>query len=829
MATPEHEFGRYRLQPGRALLAGGLPVSIGAKALEILAALVEAEGGLVTKDELMDRVWPGLTVEEHNIQVQISALRKVLGGDAGWVVTVPRRGYRFAGPVRSARPEAAEMRALPRPSIRLFGREADLATILSLLDHARLLTLAGPGGIGKTSLGLEVARAAGPRYRDGIVFVDLSVLQDPSLVASQVATALGIELGGDTAPAELIARWLKPRQLLILLDNCEHVVEAVAPLAESILAAAPSVSLLATSREPLSCVGEQVYRLPLLSVPSDRIASAAEALATPAVALLVARLQAADLRFELSDGMAATAGAICRRLDGLPLAIEMVGALAPALGLAAVAARLEELFRLTDGMIRTAAPRHRSLEAALDWSHALLAPVEQVMLRRLAIFPGPFSLDAVEAVISDEVLGRRQCGAVLAVLVRKSLVSIDPTVVPSPYRLLETIRTYAGEKLDASRERHLLQKRHAGCLSNILERSARHWAEMADDPWVDRYGWLIADLRAALGWCFGPDGDVKQGVVIVGHSRLIWQMLNLDGEGRRWAERATTVLDSDIPDDAAARVWFTIGFLTGPRAFDRSIRALQKAAELFRRSNEPGECGSALAMLGQGLGLSGQTASAADALTEARTLLERSNDKRQLGNCALAFANLHAARGAWSTARQEHRLARSLFEAAGAKRRVVTALDSLANIMWAEGALATAIETIREALVLARRDGSPRQMGQACGNLVGMLTTQGNLDEAILAAREAVPFCREGEYIEWLFSHLALLAAKRGRLEDAARLWGYYADRGTNAAARQANERRAIETLAALLQNRLDPARLETLRLEGRHLDEDQAIALAFA
>ncbi len=720
------------------------------------------------------------------------------------------------------------MAAFPRPPIRLFGREADLATILSLLDHARLLTLAGPGGIGKTSLCLEVARAAGPRYRDGIVFVDLSVLQDPSLVASQVATALGIELGGDTAPAELIARWLKPRQLLILLDNCEHVVEAVAPLAESILAAAPSVSLLATSREPLSCVGEQVYRLPLLSVPSDGVASAAEALATPAVALLVARLQAADLRFELSDGMAATAGAICRRLDGLPLAIEMVGALAPALGLAAVAARLEELFRLTDGMIRTAAPRHRSLEAALDWSHALLAPVEQVMLRRLAIFPGPFSLVAVEAVISDEAVSRRQCGAVLAVLVRKSLVSIDPTVVPSPYRLLETIRTYASEKLDAADERHLLQKRHAGCLSSILAGSVGDWASMGDDAWIDRYGWLIADLRTALGWCFGPDGDVRQGVVIVGHSCVLWHMLNLDGEGRRWAERAATVLDPDMPDDDAARLWFAIGYLTGPRSPDRAIRALQKAAELFRRSDKPDERGSVLAMLGQGLCLSGQIAAAAEALTEARTLLNRSKDKRHLGNCAMAFAIILATKGAWATARQEQELALSLLEAAGARRRVVTALGHFANIMWAEGAIAAAIETNRDFLALTRREGYRRQIGRAGGNLVGMPTEQGNLDEAILAAREAVPFCREDEYIDWLFTHLALLAAKRGRLEDAARLWGY-ADRGPNLAGRQVNERRAIETLAALLLDELDPDRLETLRLEGGYLDEDHAVALALA
>jgi predicted ATPase/DNA-binding winged helix-turn-helix (wHTH) protein/tetratricopeptide (TPR) repeat protein len=828
MAKREHEIGRYRLQPGRALLADGLPVSIGVKALDILTILVEAGGDLVTKSELMDRVWPGVVVEEHNIQVHISALRKVLGSDAGWILTVPRLGYRFAGPVKLARPEGAETPALPRPPGRLFGREQDLAAILSLLDRARLLTLAGPGGIGKTSLGLEIARLAGPRYREGTVFVDLSVLQEPSLVASQVATALGIELRGETAPAELIARRLKPRQVLILLDNCEHVVDAVAPLAELILAAAPAVSLLATSREPLSCVGEQVYRLPLLPVPSDGVHTAAEALATPAVALLVARLQAADLRFELTDGMAATVGAICRRLDGLPLAIEMVGALAPGLGLAAVAARLEELFRLPSGVIRTAAPRHRSLEATLDWSHALLAPVEQVMLRRLAIFPGPFSLDAVEAVISDDALDRRQCGAVLAGLVRKSLVSIDPAVVPSPYRLLETIRTYAGEKLDAAGERHLLQKRHAGCLASILARSMRDSAVTADGVWLDRYGWLIADLRAALSWSFGPDGDTALGGVIVGHSRPLWQMLNLDAEGRGWAERAAATLTPDAPDSIAAHIWFAVGVLAGERSFDRSTLALRRAAELFGRSNEPIERGAALARLGQMSALSGE-AEAAQILTEARQLLESSIDKRRLGTCATGFGILHTVAGSYPEARMEHERARTLFQAAGAKRLATAAAYNVADTMWSEGALVMAIETMREALDLARSEGNRAFSGIASGNLAGMLIAQGDIDGALAIAQEAVSFCREEEFVEWLFPHLALLAAKSGRLEEAARLWGYIDRIPDNAAVHHVNEQRALDALAALLRGTLNPARLEQMRLEGRYLDEDQAVALAFA
>ncbi len=826
VATREYLFGRYRLQPGRGLVADGVPVPIGTKALGILAALVDAGGHLVTKDELMGCVWPGIVVEEHNIQVHISALRKVMGSDAGWIMTVPRLGYRFVGPITVGRPVGL---ALARPLDRLFGREDDMAAIRAILDRSRLVTLAGPGGIGKTRLGLEIAGAITDQYRDGAVFVDLSVLQDPSLVANQAAAALGIELKGNTPPAELLARRLKSRELLVLLDNCEHVVAAVATLAELILAEAPSVSLLATSREPLACVGEQVYRLPLLPVPSDGVSTAAEALTASSVALLVNRLQAADLRFELTDALAAAAGAICRRLDGLPLAIEMVGALAAGLGLQVVATRLEEVFRLPYSVSRTATPRHRSLEATLDWSHALLSVVERVMLRRLALFPGRFSLEAVEAVLGDEMLTVAQCGDVLAGLVRKSLVSIDLAAAPLSYRLLATIRAYAAEKLDAGGEQRLLRARHARYVGDVLADAMRDWEATTDSIWLDRYAWLLADLRAALRWSFGPDGDPAPGLVIAGRSAPLWRMLNLNGEGRRWAETAVAALDPETLDSVAAPVWFAVGFLTGGRLFERSTLALRKAAELFGRSNDPIEHGDALAVLGQMLAMSGKTAEAADALVEARFLLEQGAGKRSLGVCAMAFGMLHAATGSWAEARQEYERARTLFRAVGAKRLATAALCNLADMMWAEGALAMAIETARDALNLARREGHRRYIGLASGYLTGMLTVRGDIDEALIAAREAVPLCREDEYIDWMFPHLALRAAKAGRPEDAAQLWGYADHRAGSSTNRQINEQRAADTLVTLLHDQMEPVRMEQLMADGRYLSEDQAIALALA
>ncbi|HVJ55575.1 MAG TPA: winged helix-turn-helix domain-containing protein [Aliidongia sp.] len=822
MTKQDHVVGRYRLKPGHGLIAGGETVHVGAKALDILTVLIEAGGDLVTKDELLDQIWPGIVVEEHNIQVHVSALRKALGDEAGWIVTVSKRGYRFVGPSSGSRTEAP---FLPRPIGRLFGREEELVTIRSLLERARLVTIAGPGGIGKTRIGLELAREIAGRYRDGAVFIDLSVLQDPSLVPSLVATTLGTVLNGDEMIGQLVRR-LRDREMLILLDNCEHVVDAIAPLAERILVEAPGISLLATSREPLACLGEQVYRLPLLPVPEvTRLAK--EALMSPAVALLVDRLEAADLRFKLTDASAEAASIICRRLDGLPLAIEMVGALAPGLGLEALAAKLELPFSLPYSITRTIAPRHRSLEATLDWSHALLSPAEKVLLRRLSVFPGPFSLAAVEAVLGGEELPGQGCGDLLARLVRKSLVSIDATAVSRSYRMLETIRTYAAEKLDEADERNLLHARHAEYVIGTLDHATREWKTATDSVWSERYLWLLADLRVALRWSFGPDGDISLGLGLAGLSRQIWHMLNLNGEGRRWAEAAAAELTADTPPRVAAFVWAAIGSLTGVRSFERTIPAWRKAVELFGQTDEVAELGSALVALGQMLTLSGQTTAGGEVLERADALIDSHTGNRRLGMFAMTRAMLHSALGSWSEATRQYERALPLFQAAGAVRSMTVASYNLADMLWAEGAHEAAIGAFRATVELGRRSGPRRTIGLALGSLAGVLVDRGDLDAALAAAGEAVPILREDELIDWLFPHLALRLAKAGRPEDAARLWGYAERVIGKGVVRQKNERRAAEALEALLRATIPSEQREGLVTIGRHLSEDQAVALA--
>jgi predicted ATPase/DNA-binding winged helix-turn-helix (wHTH) protein len=832
MTKREYVIGRYRLQPGRGLLADDVPLEIGLKAIDILAALVAADGALVTKSELLDDVWPGIVVDEHNIQVHISNIRKALGDDARWIQTIPRRGYRFAGPLNAVRSAGVDQpqTALPRPLTRMFGRERDLAAIATGLERTRLMTISGPGGVGKTRLSLEVASMIGNRYRDGQRFVDLSVLHDPSLIPSAVATAVGIELKGSAAPAGLLANRLAPREMLILLDNCEHLADAVASLSELILARAPLVSLLATSREPLACAGEQVYRLLPLAAPLDGVNSAAEALASPSVAFLVSRLQAADLEFELTDALAAAACAICLRLDGLPLAIEMVGALAPAIGLDVLASRLEEIFRLPYNVARTAPLRHSSLEATLDWSYALLSETERLALRRLAVFPGRFSLEGALAVLQDETMGGAQGSDPLAALVRKSLVSIDTTAAPLSYRLLETIRAYAAEKLEAAGEQHMLRRRHACYVGDVLQRALVDWHAMSDEAWLAQYVWLLDDMRAALSWSFGPDGDRACGFAIVGRSKPLWQVLNLVVEGRRWADIAIAVLDPHTPDDVAARVWWTAGMLTGERAFEHSVPALRKAADLFGRLNAPLERGAALVMLGKMLVHCDGPQSALESLTEGQALMARETRARRLGCCAMALGTFNLYTESWPEARCHFERSRAFFEAAGAERMATGMLFNLADAMWLEGSLSVALETLQEGLSRQRRSGIHSFAGTALGIMSGILTELGELDEALAVAREAVPLCRDDDYLYWLFPHLALRIAKSERPDDAARLLGYANHIIGNDEARHGiNERRAIAALQVLLRRTMTPDRIERMEAAGHCLREDQAIALALA
>ena len=475
-ASPERaiSFGPFRLVPTqRLLLEDDNPVRVGSRALDILTALVERPGELVGKHELMARVWRGTFVEEGNLKFQVGALRRALGDGRGgrrYIATSAGQGYRFVAPVSVAQaPAAAALPAaptrqnhnLPQQLTRLIGRADAVSRIVARLQRHRLLSIVGPGGIGKTSVAIAVAEASVNTYEHGVWFVDLAPLADARLVPSAVAQVLGFDIRSDDPVPGLVGA-LRDRRLVLVLDNCEHVIEAAATLAVAILRGAADVHILATSREPLRVEGEYVQRLPPLSsgFPSDHL-GAAEALAFPAVELFVERAAERLGEFELTDENAPIVAEICLKLDGIPLAIELAAARVETFGVRGLATHLDDRFRLLTSGRRSGPPRHRTLRAALDWSYDVLSEPERAVLRRLGIFMGGFTLDAACAVVADPGLLKGDVIDAVAELVEKSLAVVETTETEPRLRLLETTRAYALERLAESGEWEAVAHRHA--------------------------------------------------------------------------------------------------------------------------------------------------------------------------------------------------------------------------------------------------------------------------------------------------------------------------------------------------------------------------------
>jgi len=541
----------------REMRAGGVPIPLGSHAFELIEALVQSAGNLVTKSELMARIWPGVIVEENTLQVHVSAVRKALGPYRELLKTESGRGYRLLGswtvrhegasavPVDrepTQTPTQAFQTNLPATALGLIGRTAAAQQLQGLLAAHRLVTLIGPGGIGKTVLAQEVGRDLFASIEADAWFVGLVSLSDPDLVPSAVAGVLGLKLGGGQILAESVARAIGAKKLLLVLDNCEHVIGSAAELAETVVRLCPRTTVLATSREILRVDGEYVYRVPPLDVPPPHQNEPDAVLEHSAVELFVARTQALDSDFSPRRDDLLSIAAICRHLDGIPLAIEFAAARAATLGLPEVEARLEDRFGLLTGGRRTALPRHQTLHATLDWSYELLPASEQMLLRRLAIFSAGFTLEAAVAVAGDDGTARAAVADGVANLVAKSLATRDGSVTTGRWRLLETIRAYALEKLAKSGETEQIARRHAEFFRNLLAIVSPTLQSQAAAENIARHGREIDNVRSALAWAFSPTGDVALGVGLAAVAMDFWIALSLLSECCDWGLKAVAQL-----------------------------------------------------------------------------------------------------------------------------------------------------------------------------------------------------------------------------------------------------------------------------------------------
>jgi predicted ATPase/DNA-binding winged helix-turn-helix (wHTH) protein len=570
----------------RELRTDGVPTAIGGRAFEIIEALVRADGQLVTKDELMDRVWPGAIVGENTLQVHISAVRKALGARRNMLKTESGRGYRLLGPwthrsaagadvVLDRTPETGSSQTagnLPNLAVSLFGRVASAQHLSDLLSAYRVVTLSGPGGIGKTALAFQVAHSLRDDFDDGAWVVELASLSDPALVPSTVAATLGLRLGGEVISADAVARGIGGKNLLLLLDNCEHLVDAVAELCETVVRLCPETTVLTTSREVLRIDGESVYRVSPLEVPDLGDGVPDHLLGHSAVELFVARTRALDSTFSPNRETLELATVICRHLDGIPLAIEFAAARTATLGLAQVAAGLGDRFGLLTNGRRTALPRHRTLRAVLDWSYNLLPAAERAALCRLSVLVGRFTLNAAIAIIRcDDEVSPPEAIETIANLVAKSLISTDNTAASGVrYRLLDTTRAYASAKLAERGDGDKVARHHAMFFLDALERIG------ADEPQPSQEGFSayedqLANVRAALEWSFSPRGGPRIAIGLAAAAARYFLELSLLTECLRWSELALATLDSET---------------TGTR-LELGLRISHGVSLMFTRGNTP--------------------------------------------------------------------------------------------------------------------------------------------------------------------------------------------------------------------------------------------------
>jgi len=550
-------FGPFRLLAApRLLLEGDQPVRLSSRAFDILSALVERAGDVVGKQELIARAWPQTLVEEANLKIQVSALRRALGdGQVGnrYIATVTGRGYSFVAPIRLDEPSQApppttvastEAHNLPLAVTRMIGRDEAVAALVSLLSRERLVTIIGPGGIGKTTVALAVAERMIAGYEHGVWLVDLAPLGGPRLVPSSVATVLGLEVRTEDPLPGLIAG-LRDQRMLLLLDSCEHVIDAVAKLVAALLGGAPGVNILATSREGLAVPGERQYHLGPLSSPERSSGlTAARAAAFPAVQLFVERVTTIVEDFTLSDANAPRVVEICWKLDGLPLAIEFAAPRVAMLGVEGLAARLDDRLPLLAARRRTATPRHQTMRAVLDWSYGLLSEDEQPFFRALGIFTGGFTVEAAAVVIMGAASKRVDAINRLADLVAKSSVVADVTGAEPRFRLLDTTRVYATEKLEESGERERIARRHAEYYRDLFTHAETEALAHPTRQWLADYAREIDNLRAAIDWAFSPGGDGTIGVALTSAAAPLWMRLSLLEECRRHAKQALGALGS---------------------------------------------------------------------------------------------------------------------------------------------------------------------------------------------------------------------------------------------------------------------------------------------
>jgi predicted ATPase/DNA-binding winged helix-turn-helix (wHTH) protein len=815
----------------RILAIDGTPAKIGARAFDVLLALVERRERVVPKRELMDLVWPKLVVEEGNLLVHMVALRKLLGPRA--IATIPGRGYRFVMPVDLIESGGVAESALPPVTIGgnapasspLFGRAEDLDAVEVLLRAHPVVTIVGAGGIGKTRIALAAAASTRVEVPHGCWWVELASLIEGGQVPSSIARSLGLQLPSGS-PKEALATALATKSLLLVLDNCEHLADDIAQLIDLLRVRAPNVRLLVTSQESLKCRDEQVYRLGPLAVPAN--AQLEEAAEFGAVALFVERAHAVDSRFRLAAENVDVVVDICRRLDGIPLAIELAAARVPMLSVHGLHARLDQMFNVLTGGTRMKLRRHQTLRAALEWSYGLLSGDEQTAFRRLGVFAGGFSLELAQQVINDGCIDQWLVLDLLGRLIDKSLVIVDGQAEPR-YRLLETTRAFALERLAVAGESEVMLRRHAQVICELMRAiDANFWnLSPAEHYRHSSAVHELGNLRAALDWVVASEDDRALAYELLGRCWPVWMLNGLTGEGvQRMMQLWPPPLN--LPMKIEADFCLAFARLNKDAGREEHWEAARRATALYRKLDDADRLGHALLVVATIGALRGQMPEAEQALREAEKLVTATAALRKQAALAATQGQYYLRRGAPQLAITAFRRQVELYRCAGDMLGENAAIGNVGSAQLDAGTLDSAIESLRKSVDGLRRINAPYGVEFRLGTLAVALAWRGDDVDILPLAREAFDHHR---LLGVTFAPLMAAALQHARRHNARRavlLAGY--------ACSKPSLHEPPRPIALHMRQRVrdhaaaqhPAAVVEAWLRAGERLTEEQAAAIAF-
>ncbi len=826
--------GPFELYPSERLLrTGGKRVELGARAFDLLLILVENAGRLVTKSTLLDRVWPGLVVEENNLPTQIASLRRTLGAHA--IRTVPGFGYCLELPVSAASAESASAPApkpeSPRPAVSrhpwpdrlrpLLGRDEDVRNVQAALMRSCLVTIVGMAGVGKTRLAQEILVREAEKPAT-IAWVSLAPLDDVRQVSSAIALSLGLSLPEGVDGFVALSQALENVSALLILDCAERLAEGLAtPLAE-LISRTTDARVLVTSQVPLGIAGEIVYRLSVLPVPEPGTPHE-DAARYAAVALFAERAAAADRQFKLSAANTAHIIEICRRLDGIPLALELAAARVPALGPATLLERLDDRFRLLRLTGRPSQTRHGALHAAFEWSYNLLAPPEQRALNRLGAFAGSFSLNAAATCVADETVDTTEAIDLIARLVDRSLVTVL-ALDPPRYTLLETARHYALARLAANAELEAARGCMAVTMRDLLDRAYEEYWSLDEALWLHRYKPELANVRAALDWAESHDRSLA--IALFGSAWPLLLETDLCAEGRARYAQLLAHLSADLPRARVGRFWEAIAAYDSERRFERA----QYAAELAASHAETGDTRSRYYALMQ-LALSARAAAAArSSFDAARRLEDPAWPARLLAHGSIVEGALLTGVGQFLEARAAYEAAVRL-ALTTSERQALAATVRIVELDVACGNTAAALQLARPMALSLRHLGRRETRFELLTLTFAALLIAKEVDEARATGAELYELALRlnTSKLYTVLDAMALLACEERRFEAAARIaaCSHTAHEARGPVPRTPAEERVRAAVAAALDASLGPARLAAGTRRHEPLDEAAACSLA--